>query len=41
MYVLMGLIYTLIGIPMIVFGGAELKIVGLLQLLERPPQKAD
>lgn len=30
LYVLMGFIYTIIGIAMLVFGGPELKIVGLL-----------
>jgi len=33
MYVLMGFIYTLIGIPMIVFGSSELKITGMVYLL--------
>ena len=33
LYVLMGFIYTLIGIPMIVFGGAELKIMGIVYLI--------
>jgi len=32
MYVLMGFIYTLIGIPMIVFGGAPLRIMGVIYL---------
>ena len=32
MYVLMGFIYTLIGIPMIVFGRTPLKIIGVIYL---------
>ncbi len=32
LYVIMGLIYTLIGIPMIIFGGDELKVVGIIYL---------
>jgi hypothetical protein len=31
-YVLFGLLYTLIGIPMIVFGGSQLRIIGTLYL---------
>jgi hypothetical protein len=31
-YVLFGLIYTLIGIPMIVFGGSQLRIIGAVYL---------
>ena len=33
LYVLMGLIYTLIGIPMIVFGGDKFQIMGFIYLL--------
>ena len=32
LYVLMGFIYTLIGIPMIIFGGDKLRIVGIVYL---------
>jgi hypothetical protein len=32
LYVLMGFIYTLIGIPMIVFGPKPLKIIGVIYL---------
>lgn len=32
MYVLLGFIYTIIGIPMIVFGGAPVKIIGAVYL---------
>jgi len=32
MYVLMGFIYTLIGIPMIIFGSSDLKIMGMVCL---------
>ena len=33
LYVLMGLIYTLIGIPMIILGGAKLRTMGIIYLL--------
>ena len=33
LYVLMGFIYTLIGIPMIIFGGDKLRVVGIIYLL--------
>jgi hypothetical protein len=33
LYVLMGFIYTIIGIPMIVFGGKQFKIMGIIYLL--------
>lgn len=33
LYVLMGFIYTLIGIPMIIFGNKQLKIMGIVYLL--------
>jgi hypothetical protein len=33
MYVLMGFIYTLIGIPMILFGSSQIKIIGVVYLL--------
>lgn len=33
LYVLMGLLYTLIGIPMLIFGGKEMKIVAILYIL--------
>ena len=32
LYVLMGCIYSLIGIPMIVFGSSQLKIIGVVYL---------
>jgi len=33
LYVLMGFIYTLIGIPMIIFGNKQFKIIGIVYLL--------
>ena len=33
LYVLMGFIYTLIGIPMIIFGSGQLRIIGIIYLL--------
>ena len=33
LYVLMGFIYTLIGIPMIIFGSHQLRIIGIIYLL--------
>ena len=33
LYVLMGFIYTLIGIPMVIFGGSGLRIMGIIYLL--------
>ncbi len=33
LYVLMGFIYTLAGIPMIIFGGDSLRIIGIIYLL--------
>jgi len=33
LYVLMGFIYTLIGVPMIIFGGEQIKIMGIIYLL--------
>ena len=33
LYFIMGFIYTLIGIPMILFGGNQLKIMGVIYLL--------
>jgi hypothetical protein len=33
LYVLMGFIYTLVGIPMIIFGNNELRIIGIIYLL--------
>jgi len=33
LYVLMGFIYTLIGIPMIIFGGKQVRIIGIIYLL--------
>ena len=33
LYVLMGFIYTLIGIPMIIFGGKQFRIMGIIYLL--------
>jgi hypothetical protein len=32
LYVLMGLIYTLIGVPMIVFGNAGIRVMGFIYL---------
>jgi len=32
LYVLMGCIYTLIGVPMIIFGSHQIRIVGVLYL---------
>jgi hypothetical protein len=32
LYVLMGFLYTLIGIPMIIFGGKPLRIIGTIYL---------
>jgi hypothetical protein len=32
LYVLMGFIYTLIGIPMLIFGNGQLRIIGLIYL---------
>ena len=33
LYVLMGFIYTLIGIPMIIFGNNQVRIIGIFYLL--------
>jgi hypothetical protein len=33
LYVLMGFIYTLVGIPMIIFGSHQLRIIGIIYLL--------
>ena len=33
LYVLMGFIYTLIGVPMIIFGGKEVKFIGIIYFL--------
>ena len=33
LYVLMGFIYTLVGIPMIIFGNKELRIIGIFYTL--------
>ena len=33
LYVLMGFIYTLIGIPMIIFGNDQIRIIGIFYLL--------
>ncbi len=33
LYVLMGFIYTLVGIPMIIFGGEKLQFMGIIYLL--------
>jgi len=32
LYVLMGFIYTLIGIPMIIFGGDQVRMIGIIYL---------
>jgi len=33
LYVLMGFLYTLAGIPMIIFGGEKLRVMGIIYLL--------
>ena len=33
LYVLMGFIYTLIGVPMIIFGGDQLRVMGIVYLV--------
>ena len=33
LYVLMGFIYTLIGIPMIIFGEGQVRLIGIIYLL--------
>ena len=33
LYVLMGFIYTLVGIPMLMFGGEHLKVVAIIYIL--------
>jgi hypothetical protein len=33
MYAIMGLIYTLIGIPMVIFGETELRIMGVIYVI--------
>jgi len=33
LYVLMGFIYTLIGIPLFIFGGDKLKVMGVVYIL--------
>ena len=33
LYVLMGFIYTLIGIPMLIFGGDKLKVIAIIYIL--------
>ena len=33
LYVLMGFIYTLVGIPMVIFGSNQLRIIGIIYLL--------
>jgi len=33
LYVLMGFIYTLVGIPMVIFGNHQLRIIGFIYLL--------
>ncbi|HMP76230.1 MAG TPA: hypothetical protein PKE12_08045 [Kiritimatiellia bacterium] len=33
MYVLMGFIYTVIGVPMLIFGGGKMRVVGILYTL--------
>ena len=33
LYVLMGLIYTLIGIPMLILGGEKLKMIAIIYIL--------
>ena len=38
LYVLMGFLYTLIGIPMIIFGSDQVRIIGIIYL--RPRHRA-
>jgi hypothetical protein len=33
LYVLMGFIYTLIGIPMLIFGGEQIKVMAIIYIL--------
>jgi hypothetical protein len=33
LYVLLGFIYTLIGIPMVLFGGEQLRLIGIMYVL--------
>ncbi len=33
LYVLMGFIYTVIGIPMLIFGGEKLKVIAIIYIL--------
>ena len=33
LYVLMGFIYTLIGVPMLIFGSKQIKIIGIIYIL--------
>lgn len=33
LYVLMGCIYTLIGIPMVVFGNSQIRVMGIIYIL--------
>lgn len=33
LYVLMGFIYTLIGVPLLIFGGENLRILGIVYIL--------
>lgn len=33
LYILMGFLYTLAGIPMLVFGGEKLRLIGIIYLL--------
>jgi hypothetical protein len=33
LYILMGFLYTLIGIPMVIFGNANIRLVGVFYLL--------
>jgi len=33
LYVLMGFVYTLLGIPMIIFGSDQVRIIGIIYLL--------
>jgi hypothetical protein len=32
LYILMGLLYTLVGIPMLIFGSEKLRIIGIIYL---------
>lgn len=33
LYAIMGLIYTLIGIPMVIFGGSQVRVIGAIYIM--------